>query len=287
MIEVLNNRELSILIWLSIILVGLAFKKGVTKSYADLIKAFFQDKVITLVFASIVYVEIVVLFLALIDYWEIYLLKDTTFWYLGTGFILLLSTSKALSEKDFFRKVIIDNVKLILILQFITNFHTFGLFWEVLLVPTVSFVAILDVMADLKSENRVLKKLTVPLLILFGFAIFSYSVFQISTDLGTFAATNTLKLFFLPIILSLTFIPFLYFVTLIMEYENLFLRIGFRFKKKNPDFKKMKIKIFKTCHVNLDKLKRLSRLTSTQYILDNADFEKTIKELKSPIAKNA
>lgn len=286
MIEVLNNRELSILIWLSIIFLGLAFKKGVTKSYADLIKAFFQDKVITLVFASLVYVEIVVLFLALIDYWEIYFLKDTIFWYLGTGFILLLNTRKALSEKDFFRKVITDNVKLIVILQFITNFHTFGLFWEVLLVPIVSFVALLDAMADHKSENRILKKLTVPLLTLFGLSIFSYSIFQISTDFGAFTATNTLKLFLLPIILSLLFVPFLYFVTLIMEYENLFLRIGFRFKKSDPDFKKMKIKMVKTCHLNLNKLKRLSRLKSTQYLLDKSDFEKTINELKSPIANN-
>lgn len=286
MIEVLNNRELSILIWLSIIFVGLAFKKGVTKSYADLIKAFFQDKVLTLVFVSIVYVEIVVLVLALIEYWEFYLLKDTLFWYLGTGFILLLNTRKTLSEKDFFHKVILDNVKLILILQFITNFHTFSLFWEFVLVPTVSFVALLDVMADHRSENRVLKKLTVPLLTLFGFAIFSYSIFQISTDLGTFTAPNTLKLFFLPIILSLTFIPFLYFVTLTMEYENLFLRIGFRFQKNDPDFKKMKIKMVKTCHLNLNKLKKLRGLKSTQYILDKSDFEKTIEELNSPIANN-
>tara|TARA_R110000751_G_scaffold246033_2_gene346042 strand:- start:4333 stop:5178 length:846 start_codon:yes stop_codon:yes gene_type:complete len=279
MSDIFNNRELAILIWLTLILILLSFKKGILKSYFDLLLAFFQDKIISSVLISIIYVELIILLLAIVNYWEMDLLKDTTFWYIGTAFLLMLNSNKALENKTHFKKIFWNSFKLIVVLEFITNFYTFDLLWELVLIPIVSFIAILDAFAEQKNEHKPVKKLTQAILTIIGIIIFVYSAKKIITNSNEFLNVNSAQILLLPIILTLLFLPFLYFYVLYMKYENIYCRIGFRFKNKDKDFLNIKKRIFQECKLNLRKLERLEKTNSFHHILDYSDLEKTIKEL--------
>ena len=274
-----NNRELAILIWLTLILVLLSFKKGILKSYLDLLKAFFQDKIISSILISIIYVETVILLLTLANYWEPKLLKDTIFWYVGSAFLLMLNANKALENKNHFSQIFWKSFKLIVILEFIMNFYTFDFIWELILIPILSFIAIIDIVAGYKNEHKQVKKFTQFILTILGITMFIYAIREIISNSDKFWNIEIAKVFLLPIILTILFLPFLYFYVLYMKYENLYIRVGFRFNKKDSEFLKIKRRIFLECKLNLRKLERLEKVKSFHHIMDYSDLDKTIKEL--------
>ncbi len=278
--DIFNNRELAIIIWLSLILVLLSFKKGILNSYHDLLKAFFQDKIISSLLISVIYVELIILLLSLADFWERDLLKDTIFWYIGSAFLLMLNSNKALENKTHFQKIFWNSCKLIVVLEFITNFYTLDLLWELILIPVVSFIAILDAFADFKNEHKPVKKLTQAVLTIIGITIFVYSIRQITSNSNEFLNVNSAQILLLPVILTILFLPFLYFYVLYMKYENIYVRIGFRFDKKDKEFLKIKKRIFRECKLSLRKLERLEEIKSFHHILEYSDLDNTIKELK-------
>lgn len=288
MTDIFNNRELAIIVLLTLIIILFSFKNGVLKSFLELLKAFFQDKIISSVLISVIYVEIIILFLALLDYWKSDFLKETIFWFLGSAFLLMLNSRKALENKNYFKKIFRDSFKLIILLEFITNFYSFNLFWELIIIPIISFIVILDIVAGYKNEHRVVKKLTQSILSIIGITLFIFAIKQISIRQGEFINVDTAKIFLLPIILTILYLPFLYLYVLYMKYENLYLRIGFRFDKNDPVFKRIKKKIFFECNLSFQKLEKLEKTKSINYILNYEDLNKAINEFrsKSPVANN-
>lgn len=279
MTEIFNNRELAIIIWLTIALLLLSFKKGIFNSYLDILKAFFQDKIITAILVSIIYVEIIILILAIFNFWQTIDLKDTFLWYIGSGFLLMLGSNKALEQDDYFKKVFWKSFKLIVLLEFITNLYTLSLIWELILIPILTFFVILDTVAGYKKEHKSVKVLTQVILTIFGFSIFIFSLTKIGSDFNRFINTETFRIFMIPIILTLAFIPFLYIHILNMKYENLYLRIGWRFEKNDNEFKKIKKRIFTECNLNLRKLERLEKINSINHIMNYSDLNNTLKDL--------
>ena len=288
MVNIFNNREIAIIVWLTLIIILFSFKNGVLKSYFELLKAFFQDKIISSVLISVIYVELIILFLALFDFWKPDFLKETIFWFLGSAFLLMLNSRKALENKSYFKNIFRDSFKLIILLEFITNFYSFNLFWELIIIPLISFIVILDIVAGYKNEHRAVKKLTQSILSIIGITLFIFAIKEIFIRSGEFINVDTAKIFLLSIILTILYLPFLYLFVLYMRYENLYLRIGFRFDKNDPVFKNIKRRIFLECKLSLAKLEKLGNTESINYILNYEDLNSAIDELrgKSPVANN-
>ncbi|NAY91405.1 hypothetical protein GTQ34_05685 [Muricauda sp. JGD-17] len=264
-----------------LIITALSFKKNILKPFLGVLEAFFRFKIIMTVLASIIYLELIILALSYVKFWDFILLKDTVFWYMGTGFITLLNLNKALEENDFFRRTVIDSFKFIVLFQFLVNVYSFNLVMEFILFPILAIIVVLDSLAEVKEEYRPIKKLTGTVLSLFGIFILIYAIYQVSVDFRDFSTWKTLKAFVFPVILTIGYIPFTYFLALLMKYENVFLRVGFRFKKDRKQFRSIKRKIILTCHISLSKLNKLSNINSFNHILKKEDLLDTIEEMKS------
>ncbi len=289
MTDIFNNRELAIIVWLTLIIILLGLKNGVLKSYLELLKAFFQDKIISSILISVIFVEVIILLLALLDYWKTDFLKETVLWFFGSAFILLINSRKALENKNHFKKIFQNSFKLIILLEFITNFYTFDLLWELIIIPVISFIVILDVFAGYKKEYKAVKKLTQIILSIIGITLFSFAVRQIAISQGEFIKVDKVKIFLLPVILTILYLPFIYLFVLYMKYENLYLRIGFRFDTNDPVFKRIRRRIFLECNLSIKKLEKLEKMETINYILEYADLNKTINESnsKGSVANNA
>lgn len=191
------------------------------------------------------------------------MLKDSIFWFIGSAFLILVNITKAGKEKDFFKNISVDNVKLILIFEFLVNFHTFSLLTEIILLPILIFLGLLSAVAGQKDEHKAVKRIMERVFVIIGLVFLTYSMIDL---VGTSNSINvqTAKTFLLPLILTLGFLPGAYLIALYMNYEVFFVRLGI-FLKKKEDLKYAKRRLILKCHFSLKKLTRVSPLINELY----------------------
>lgn len=274
--EIFSNREISIIIWLSIFLLLAFTKKGVLKSFEHLIKTFFQQKIIDIVLLMIIYVELIVLVLTFIGFWELPLLKDTILWTVFVGFPLLMKTNKINSDKGYLNSILKDSLKGIIIIEFIANFYNFSLVAEIILIPIMTFVGISQVFTQDKPEYKPVEKLFNGITSLFGVVVLAYTIYRISQEFGEFANLLTLKSFLNPIILTFLYIPFLYFVALWSLYENVILTLSRRLKKQKHK-RYLKNKMFRKFLFNRKKLEEFHKEMRFEPIMNKKDINRILK----------
>src|SRR5690606_10262578 len=120
-----------------------------------------------------------------------------------------------------------------ILLQFIINFHTFNFFLElILIIPFVTLVTILSAVANESIEQQKVKKLCEFLLALIFLIFFIHFILQTFKAPSTFINYQALQDFFVPIILTILYLPFLWFFLLYIKYEEIFVRLQFHIKDK-------------------------------------------------------
>lgn len=262
----INSREAAVFAWLVIFLGWAISQRNIRKSLGGLLKSFSHWKIFTSVLAAALYSLLIVLLLSGLEIWETFLFKDTVYWFIGTAFVLLLNINKAAQGKGFFKKVLKDNLRVIIVLEFVVNLYTFNFFIELVLVPILFFVIAMNVLAETKAEYTQVKKVLDYFLSTIGIFFIIFALGKIIGDYQAFTSSENLKALVLPPILTSAFIPFLYFFALLMTYETLFLRLN-HFLKNNSELSRFaKVKIFQFCHLNLAKLNRFAQ-ESTQDLM--------------------
>ncbi|MEX0616632.1 MAG: hypothetical protein WD231_02330 [Candidatus Woykebacteria bacterium] len=257
-----NTREIAVFVWLAIFFVWAIQKKEIRNSLQDLVKTFSKWKILTPIVAAIFYSMLIVFFLHKLDIWGTFLIRDTVYWFLGTAFVLLLNSNEATRGAGFFRKILRDNLKVIIVIEFIVNLYTLNFFIELFLVPALFFVVAMNALAQTKAEYAKVKKVLDYLLSGVGVFFILFAFINIVGNYQGFISSENLKTLVMPPILTTAFIPFLYFFALLMAYEMFYLRLGF-FIKNNPTLLRFaKIKFFQLCHFNLSKLNRFAKESS-------------------------
>lgn len=249
--DIFTNRQIAILIWTFILTIWSILNRGIRISLLSVIKSFFKIKILSSLFAMIIYISICIAILALIDLWSILLLKDSLIWFCFTAFVITLKAVTSKSQVDFIKKAIVNSIKIVVFLQFIINSYTFPLVIELVLFPIIVMIAMLEVVSSKDVKYITVNKLMNTLLIIIGFIILSNAIYNIYIHLDEFGNYFTLKKFLLPIILTILYAPFLYLVLVISNYEQLFLRlnIGEKINIKVTRYAKRKLLCY--CKLNL------------------------------------
>ena len=147
MTEALSPREIAIGVWL---LAGLALAlsvRGIRKSFLGLLRAFFADKILVFVGAMLLYTSVVIAVLLVLGFWETALLKDTIFWFVFSGLGLGFRVAMSHESDLLLRKMLWDTLRVVVFLEFLTNAYTLSLVGELLLVPALVFLGLLDAVA--------------------------------------------------------------------------------------------------------------------------------------------
>lgn len=274
-----NTREIGIICWLLVLIFWAFSQKNIRNSLFGVLKSLFQRKILSVIIVAIIYTGLTVLLLAKIEIWEWILLKDTIYWFIAVAFVLMMNTNKATQEKGFFIKILKDNLKIILLLEFILTLYTFNLIAEIVLVPILVFIGAMSAVSELKKEYLPVKKLFDFILSLIGIFFIIFALGKVFGDFQNIITSQNLKTLILPPLLTIAFIPFIYFFVLIMAYETLFVRLSI-FNKNDPDLIKFtKRKIILTCHLNLSKLNRFAK-ESPQDLMKVKAKEDVIRMIK-------
>jgi hypothetical protein len=276
-INALNNREIATAIWLTIIFLWALSISGVRRSIRDLLKVFFNKKIFIPLIGMLLYIVCMVVVFKKIGFWDESATKDTVLWVLGSAFTTYFSLNKAAQDDSYFKNVILDNLKFILILEFVVNLYSFSLPAELIVIPIVSLIVMLNAYAESKPEYKQVSKLLNFILGVFGFYLIAFTFREIILDFQNFASLKNLRDFFLPILFSVVLLPFVYVMAVFIQYETFFIRIDFA--NKNPDFAKYaKRKVLATCHINLSKLNKVSKKAGYPNVNDKKDVLEWFKK---------
>lgn len=259
----LNDREKASLVWLLIFLCWVLSREDTRKSLGCLLKIFFQTKILSILIAMFVYIFLILWSLYSVHIWIFELTTDTVFWIFGSGIVLLINIGKTTQDNNYFKKILKDNLKLIIILEFIVALYAFNFWIEIIFVPMIFFIVAMSTIAETKKEYSQAKKVIDFVLSIIGISLIMFTIFQIINDYQNFVSLNNLRLFILVPLLSITLIPFLYIMALIMTYETLFVRLEIFSKHDKALVKFAKVKIFKLCFLNLKKLTKFARENSS------------------------
>ena len=278
-----NNREIAIAVWILVIFIILLFIRGIRKSLKDLVKVLFHRKILILVLSIIVHTVGITFVLYLLNFWNISLLKDTILWLCFSGIVICFRYVSSKENENLLRNIIIDNIKIVIIIEFITNFFTFPLAAELVLIPFMAFIAGLDVIAKTDKKNISVVRLLNGLQIIIGLFIFIYAFSQAIADYKNIVNLDTLKGFLLAPLLAVLFSPFVYFMALLVKYELLFLRLemGCEKSKKLKNYAKKKIILY--CLLSLKKTKKALNMKTYNLMLirNKDDVDEMVKAYRS------
>jgi hypothetical protein len=207
------------------------FNRGLRKSILDVFKAFFKIKILSSIFFMIAYTAVIVFVLYQINFWNISLLKITFVWFCFTAIVMCVNSVTSETDQNLFRKVIVDTIKIVIIIEFIVNAYTFSLVVELVLIPVVTFIVISEVFAKTDEKDSSFAKLMNGLLIIIGIVILIFVISNVVSDYKNFVSLDTLRKFLLPPLLTILFLPFIYFIVLFSTYEQLFVQLNSGYEK--------------------------------------------------------
>ncbi len=260
-----TTREQAIIIWIAVFIVWALFHKSVRSSIHGLIKAFLQKQIVLAFSLMFLYIALVVFLFSLAQLWDLSLIKDTIFWVVGIAIILFINLNKAHEDYHYFRRIVSNNFKFVLVLIFIINFYTFHLLAELILAPLFFVIISISVVAEMKEGYAPVKKIVDFILSLWGIFLVIFTTIRALTDYRNLITLDNLQAFLLPIFLTLALLPFLYSIAVFMAYEHIYTRLNISLGKRDKELLGIaKRKIFSAFGFNLRKLNRFSKENTTK-----------------------
>ena len=276
----INNRELATVIWIVISFTCLFYyHRSVRDSFCNVIKCFFDKKVLFVIALSAIWMSIGVFILYEMNIWQWNNIKTTLTWFAFSIITMIIGVSKSEDKKKYFLSLLKENINIGVFLTFVIELHSFSFFIEFIMIP-ISVLLFVYVNYNSLSKNNVKIKLLINIILFFWMV--AYFLHSIYLSIGLFNAnwllSNVIELF-LPVILSLICIPFLYFLSIYMEYERVFssLKIYFNDDDLFKYAKKLSLKSFK---LNVDYLRRWNRNLRLNQVRSKVDLEKSVCDIK-------
>lgn len=239
-----------------------------------MIITFFESTLLFVLLTYLVYFSFVIFILNKTILWEFSLLKDSIIWFIFSSSLILYRSTKIDKNYDFI-VLLLENFKLVVFYEFLVNFYTFQLWQEIILIPFITFLALIEYVSKMESnrdKNKEVASCISGLLSIIGFTLLGYVIYKTVVAFDEISTYQSFISFLLPITLVVTNLPFYYLLALYIAYENVFIRLKFFYP--DSDVKKIKWYMFRQCLFNLQKARKLNEIML---------FEKDIDDLKENI----
>lgn len=275
--QAFNNRELAVSIWILFTVIWCVSYSKVRKPFFQLIKAFFVWKLTFSYMLMFTYIACVIWGLKAISVWKIDHIFLTFLWCVCVAFVMLFNFQKT-NDQNFFKNSVKDNIKGLVFLEFFVNLYVFNFWVEFMIVPIFAIIGGIKAIAERNKEYEIVNKLLNYILVATGSFFILYAAYKVFADFENFATIQNFESFYIPILLSILFIPFVYITALFAAYETFFIRMHF-FVPEKTVLRYAKLKTILSIQFNLWKLNRWS-----DYINKNWRF-KNKKEVKEAVAE--
>lgn len=283
MLTIFSTREIATAVWIAIALILCLLSSKIRKALLGVVKAACAPKLSIPFIGMLVYAAFFVFLLSFISFWKWKYIKDISIWVIFAG---IPACYKAVGDKineHYFRNMFLVNLKFVALIDFIVSTFTFSFIAELLILPSIVFLALLDAVAGTKPEYLLVKKLTSFLILSAGLAIIAFSLKEAISSYQTLGAIDLLVSFCIPIIFSALYIPVAYGFAVYAKYEMLFIRMSF----KEPKDKKVKcnhrLAVLRVCKLSYKKIVRFEQeYVKNMYIsMEQIEFDDLINKFKA------
>lgn len=262
---ILTSRELAMVVWL-VIFVPLALTvKGVRSAVRPMLATLFSPKLLVLFAIIISYNIAVVWWLWRVGYWDATMLYDTVVFIAvgGIGSVSRAASQGVTYDGRFFFKAILVNLEVMVVFAFLSDFFPF-IFWVefLLVIPLVTLLVMLVVVAEYQKGAEQVHRFLSGVQSFIGFLLIGYVVWQVVKNYGQLIHVQVLFSLGLPFVMSVFFVPVLFFACALFAYEDAFLVVSF----KSGDDKRLarwkKRRLFLRFGLNLKALQVFRRSTA-------------------------
>lgn len=253
----LNNREIALFIWFAILIIlMLAMAKGIVRPIKNMARILFSLKFLMIFFPFCLYLFLAVFFLWKVKFWNYDLHKDTIVWVFTVALPLFFLANKH-TDVSFFKNLLFESFKWTIFLEFVANLYVFSLPVELILVPIILFTAMLQAYANTQEQYKDVNKYLKNFIAITSFCLAVFSLVKTVQHYKAFFSIGILKEIILPPLLTILYLPALYVITLVMEYETLFLQV--KFLTENPSTRKqLKEIILRKARLDITKVKNIA-----------------------------
>jgi len=252
--DIFTNRELAIIFWVGILLIVLLIKKQIRTSIFSVIKSLLDPKILAYFLSFLVYLSVFLYLFYDLGYWTLSNLKDSIIWFIFSGLPIGFIVATDKMKNGFWKSLIMKNLKLTVLVEYIVNLFTFSLLFELIIVPIVTFIALLNTFSKHYKEHKDVEKLTNSILVVIGLFVLFYTIDRAITEYNSVGNLDVLKNFLFPIIYSFISIPYMYIFTLYVEYEKIFLRLKLGRERSRRLNLLIKLRLLVFCNVQMKKL---------------------------------
>ena len=281
--EYLSNREIATAVWALIITVAALFlpkAKDIRKCLKSLITQAFARKFNIVYSFTLGYIVLILFGLSKIGLWDLKQFKTTFLWIVLSAIPTIFKTNSFKDREITFKSLVFDNFKLAVIVEIIVSAYVFGIIVELIMIPSVAVLVILIAFCEnnQSQDTRVVHRFLNTLMIIIVFLLILHAFYGLYTDPKVLLTKQTLFDFLLPIILTITFIPFLYFLMVYSIYESTFISLN-RFIKDPPLRKRAKSKAVILFNFRTDLLERWKKYAICKNINSHNEIDSSLKEI--------
>jgi hypothetical protein len=284
--DIFTNREIAIIIWIAIITIFALFRKQVRNSLLNDIKSVLNIKILLYIFVYLFYFHLILDYLG---WWDINNLKDIIIWFMFSGLPIGVFVATNKLERGYWKNIVLDNLKLVVLVEFIISSFTFSLIAELFLVPIITLIVALNTFSGHYKEYKPAEKLTSNIMSFFGLFLLIYSLFRTIIEIHSIGNISTLNAFLLPVVCSIISVPYMYVFKLIVEYENLFIRLKFGRKRTRKLDLLIKLRLVLFCNVQVKKLQIASDMSNYNLmsISSKDEIDSAIRSYKNVLLRGS
>lgn len=281
--SILSTREWATLIWGCIFVLYLLCHKEIRKSFWNVIVAFFDKKLRILWEIILLYVLTITMVFSYLPIWENIYIKDIIIWFLFSGLIYCMNAVSSEADETYIKKILKDNLKFTMILEFFMSTFTFNIWIELAIIPIITIITVMNAIAEGKEEYKSVHKLLDSVLVIAGFWLFYETIRAGISEYKQLNVINTLVSFMIPIVYLILIIPLEYLLELYSKYEVLFLRMTFKEEKDKKIRLHHRIAVLCVCNFSVHKILLFQRkyLIQMYTSMKEDEFNQLIQKFRS------
>jgi len=209
--DFLNSREDAILVW-SVIFIGWVLfvrPSGVGGSLLGVVRLALFSRLTAVFGLAAVYSACLVYLAQVLGIWHTSASKETTYWFFGTGLLLVGLAIEWSQDPAVFRRLLRRGLELTIVIEFLINLYVFPLAVELVLLPLVALFVLMQVVA---KDDPSLSSARAPIdfvLMAIGAGLIIYAVESAATDPDGLFSRDHAERFLVGPVMTIALMPLL------------------------------------------------------------------------------
>ncbi len=253
----LTNRDIALLVWLTMFVIFLLVNRDIRNTLKPHLRTLLVSKLTIFLLILMAYMSFVTTAGYKVGAWQLWMLKDTLYWFFGSALVTFFTINQASKDERYFTRIVSQNLRFAVVLDFVINLYVFPLVVELLLLPAATLLAMLVVVAGTKPEYAQVKAVLQWLIALVGLAILAHAGLEVVSSPHSLATVSNLEALLLPLVLTILLLPLVYVFALYASYEELHTQLKI-FSRDKTLTRFATWQIVKACRGRLSEVRRFS-----------------------------